>query len=114
MVGVHTSEAQKRARLYGLALCFLLLVFFSAVKLARYHSGQRDFAATKVWQQDTSERQPIPMQQQTTVESLVVMVLMFAPLAVARMVPSREVAAVAPQKHWLDPSLFRRPPPVVR
>jgi hypothetical protein len=116
MAGVHKQAVGTQVRIYGLGLCFLMLLFFSAVKLAHYHSSERDPSANKIWQQDTADTQTLQgeHQQQAAVPFLTVMFLMLPPILflewLSQCVPHRAVA----RKQWLDPSLFLRPPPATR
>lgn len=108
------NEAVTRAKLYGFALCFLMLVFFSSVKLAMYHSVDRDFAAAKVWQQDTSNNQSAQIEdQQAVVPVLALLVLLVAPVISLSWIPQGRQTPVMALRQWLCPSLFLRPPPVV-
>ena len=115
MAGMKQYEGRPLGRAYGLALCFLMLVFFSSVKLAVYHSLDRDFAGAKVWQQDTSNNQnaQVEDQQPIAVPLLALLLLAVAPMLSSGMVsPSRRSPMVALDQ-WLCPSLFLRPPPAV-
>ena len=100
--------------MYGLVLCFLMLVFFSAVKLAVYHSMERDFTGAKVWQQDTSSNQSVQVedQQPVTVPLLPLLLLLAVPLLSSGDVAQGQSASLIARDQWLFPSLFLRPPPV--
>lgn len=114
MVKSQKYEKVAGARLYGLALCFLMLVFFSSVKLAMYHSIERDFAGAKVWQQDISNNQSLQVddQQQAVMPFVALLVLMLSPGFLSRLIPQRRQTPILAQRQWLCPSLFLRPPPV--
>ena len=113
MVESRKFGAVAGVRLYGLALCALMLVFFSSVKLAVYHSIDRDFAGAKVWQQDTSNNQNLQVddQQQAVVPFLALLVLLLSPVVSSRLIPQGRQMPVLAQRQWLFPSLFLRPPP---
>src|SRR5665213_3454350 len=114
MVESQKHETVARARLYGLALCFLMLVFFSSVKLAVYHSVDRDFAGEKVWQQDISNISSLQMddQQQAVAPFLALLFLVLSPVFSSQLILQGRRTPVAVQRQWLCPSLFLRPPPV--
>lgn len=114
MVELKKTEGAALARMYGLALCFLMLVFFSSVKLAVYHSLDRDFAGAKVWQQDTSNNQNVQIedQQPVAVPLLALLLLFAAPVLATGTIPQGGRFLVTPLQQWLCPSLFLRPPPV--
>lgn len=113
MVELKKSEGAALARMYGLALCFLMLVFFSSVKLAVYHSLDRDFAGAKVWQQDTSNNQSVQVedQQSIAVPLLALMLLFVAPVLLSGMIAQSRRAPGVNLDQWRFPSLFLRPPP---
>ena len=100
--------------IYGLALCFLTLFFFSSVKLAAYHSADQDFASAKVWQQESLGSKSIQVadQQQVVVAFVALLVLLVAPIATSGRVSQGNRAASVPAQLWFCPCLFLRPPPV--
>lgn len=100
--------------MYGLALCFLMLVFFSSVKLAMYHPSDIDFSGTKVWQQDSSnsQTQQIEAQQQAVVPLLDLLLLFLSLVISSRLIPQGRRASILARQQWFCPSLFLRPPPV--
>lgn len=99
--------------MYGLALCFLMLVFFSSVKLSVYHSLDRDFTGAKVWQQDTSNTQNVQIedQQPAALPLLALLLLFVAPVLLAGLIVQGRRAPVVALEQWRSPSLFLRPPP---
>lgn len=99
--------------MYGLALCFLMLVFFSSVKLSVYHSADRDFASAKLWQQDTASNQTLQVedQQQAIAPILSLLLLLVVPALALTWLTRSNFAPQSSARQWLCPSLFLRPPP---
>jgi sterol desaturase/sphingolipid hydroxylase (fatty acid hydroxylase superfamily) len=114
MVEMRQVGTMARAKMYGLALCFLMLVFFSSVKLSVYHSGDRDFASAKLWQQDTSGNQTVQVedQQQATIAVLSLLLLLVVPALALTWISRSNFAPLPSGWQWLCPALFLRPPPV--
>jgi len=114
MVEMRQVGTMARAKMYGLALCFLMLVFFSSVKLSVYHSGDRDFASAKLWQQDTSGNQTVQVedQQQATIAVLSLLLLLVVPALALTWMTRSNFAPQRSARQWLSPALFLRPPPV--